>query len=103
MTTTINWAVSNLERETCDGFVYLAHWTVSASDDTYSAGAYGNVPFERPEELIAFASLTPDLVVSWIKEALTAEKVAEIENALQVQLDEQRAPSKAGGVPWPVG
>jgi hypothetical protein len=38
--------------------------------------------------------------VGWVKEKLTEEKVAEIEAALQAQLDEQRAPSKAAGVPW---
>jgi hypothetical protein len=36
-----------------------------------------------------------------VKEALGGdEKVAEIEAALQAQIDEQRAPSKAAGVPW---
>ena len=31
------WAIANLERETDDGFVFTAHYTVSAADDTYSA------------------------------------------------------------------
>jgi len=45
--------------------------------------------------------LTEDLVVSWTQEALGGdEKVAEIEAALQSQIDEQRNPSKAAGVPW---
>jgi hypothetical protein len=39
-------------------------------------------------------------VVGWVKEKLTAEKVTEIEAALQTQLDEQRQPTKAGGLPW---
>jgi hypothetical protein len=40
-------------------------------------------------------------VIGWTKQALGGdEKVAEIENALQKQLDEQRAPSVANGVPW---
>jgi hypothetical protein len=30
----------------------------------------------------------------------SAEKVAEVEAALQAQLDEQHAPSKASGTPW---
>ena len=100
MATTFTWAITNLDRETKDGFVFTAHYTVSAADDTYSSGAYGNINFERPDTLIAFADLTSDIVVGWVKDALTAEKVTEVEKALQGQLDEQRAPTKAAGLPW---
>lgn len=100
-TTTFTWAIANLERETDDGFVFTAHYTVNANNGTYSAGAYGSIGFERPDNLIPFADLTEELVVDWVKEALGGdEKVAEIEAALQSQLDEQRAPTKAAGVPW---
>lgn len=99
-TTVFTWKISQLERETQDGFVYTAHYTVDAKDDTYSAGAYGSIGFERPDDLIPFADLTEDLVVEWVKAALTEEKVADVEAALQSQIDEQRAPSKAAGLPW---
>ena len=100
-TTVVSWRIANLERETTDGYVYTAHYTVDANDGTYSAGAYGSVGFQRPENLIPFADLTETIVVGWVKEALGAdEKVAEIEAALQAQLDEQRNPTKASGVPW---
>lgn len=102
MTTTFTWKISQLERETSDGYVFVAHYTVDAKDDTYSAGAYGSIGLERPEgELIPFADLTEEQVVGWVKEKLGGdEKVAEIEAALQAQLDEQRNPTKAAGVPW---
>jgi len=99
--TEFTWAIANLERETADGFVFTAHYTVNANDGTYSSGAYGSIGFQRPDNLIPFADLTEELVVGWVKEALGGdEKVAEIEAALQAQIDEQRAPSKAAGVPW---
>jgi len=101
MSTTFTWNIAQLERETSDGYVYTAHYTVSAVDDTYSSGAYGSLGFERPEgELIPFADLTEELVVGWVKEKFGDEKVAEIEAALQAQLDEQRQPTKASGLPW---
>ena len=100
MTNIITWNVANLERETSDGYVYTVHYTVDAKDDTYSAGAYGSLGLERGDTLIPFADLTPEVVVGWVKEKFGAEKVAEIEAALQTQLDEQRAPSKATGLPW---
>lgn len=100
-TTTFTWAIAQLERETADGFVFTAHYTVNAADGTYTAGAYGSVGFERPETLIAYADLTEEQVIGWVKEALGGdEKVTEIQAALQAQLDEQRNPSKASGKPW---
>lgn len=98
--TVFTWKIANLEREVSDGYVYTAHYTIDAKDDAYSAGAYGSIGFERPDELIPFAELTEEAVIGWVKDALTEEKVSEIEAALQKQLDEQRAPSKASGLPW---
>ncbi len=100
MTTTNTWAIQQLERETSDGYVFTAHYTVEASDETYKAGAYGSIGFERPETLTPYADLTEEIVVGWVKEQLTAEKVTEVEAALQAQLDEQAAPTKASGKPW---
>jgi hypothetical protein len=100
MATTYTWKIANLERETADGYVFTAHYTVNAEDGTYTAGAYGSLGFERPDNLIPFADLTEDLVIGWVKDHFGAEKVAEIEAALQAQLNEQHAPSKQAGVPW---
>jgi hypothetical protein len=100
-TTTYTWKVSQLERETTDGYVFTVHYTVNAQDDTYSAGAYGSLGLERPEgDLIPFSELTEEVVVGWVKEKFGQEKVVEIEAALQAQLDEQRQPTKAAGLPW---
>lgn len=100
MATTFTWHIANLERETADGFVFTAHWTLDANDGTYSAGAYGSVGFERPENLVPYNQLTEETVVGWVKEHFGAEKVAEIEAALQQQLDQQRNPTQASGLPW---
>jgi len=101
MSTTNTWSIAQLERETSDGYVFIAHYTVNANDGTYNAGAYGSVGFERPETLVPYADLTKEVVIGWVKEAIGgADKVAEIEAALQKQLDEQTAPSKASGTPW---
>jgi hypothetical protein len=100
MATTFTWGIANLERETADGFVLIAHWTLSAADGTYASSAYGSLGFERPDKLIPFADLTEELVIGWVQDAFGAEKVTEIEAALQAQLDEQRHPSKASGMPW---
>lgn len=102
MTTTYTWAIANLERHTADGIVFSVHWTLSANDGTYASSAYGSIGLEQPEgNVIPYADLTPELVIGWVQDKLGGdEKVAEIEAALQAQLDEQAAPTKAAGVPW---
>jgi hypothetical protein len=101
MSTNYTWKIAQLERETADGYVYTVHYTVSAQDDTYASSAYGSIGLERPEDdLVPFAELTEDIVVGWVQEKFGEEKIAEIEAALQAQIDEQRSPSKAAGLPW---
>jgi hypothetical protein len=102
-TSVFTWNIAQMERHTPDGIVFTVHYTVDANDDTYSAGAYGSVGLEQPdpETLIPYAELTKEIVIGWVKDKLGGEeKVTEIEAALQAQLDEQRAPSKAVGMPW---
>jgi hypothetical protein len=100
--TTFEWGIAQMERHTADGIVYVVHYTVAANDGTYASSAYGSIGLEQPEgEVIPFASLTPEIVIGWVQDKLGGtEKVDEIQAALQTQIDEQRAPSKAQGLPW---
>jgi hypothetical protein len=103
MSTTFTWSISDLERRAADGIVYTVHYRVDAADGTYTSGAYGSIGLEAPEEgdeVVPFADLTPELVVSWVQAALGAEKVEQVSTALQTQIDEQHAPSTAKGTPW---
>jgi hypothetical protein len=95
--TTFSWNIVNLERDTDDGFVFTAHYTINAEDGTYTAGAYGSLGLERPETLVPFAQLTEAIVIGWVQDKLN---VGETEAALQTQLNKQHAPTKAAGVPW---
>ena len=103
-TTTFTWTVNTLERTVADGIVSVVHYSVSANDGTYSAGAYGSIGLDAPAEgddIIAYADLTEATCVGWAQEKLGgAEKVAEIQAALQAQIDEQRTPTKATGKPF---
>jgi hypothetical protein len=98
MTTTCTWAIASCDRHTVDGIVYVVHWTVVANDGTYSSSAYGSIGLEQPEgDVIPYADLTPEIAIGWTQAKLD---VPAIEAALQAQLNEQAAPSKAAGVPW---
>ena len=106
--TTYAWKINTLERETNDGFVFTAHYSVVAISDVldpegnpYNSGAYGSVGFQRPDNLIPYADLTEEQLIGWVQEALGGdEKVAEIEAALQDRIDQLITPTKETGVPW---
>ena len=103
MATTTTWNITQLDRETADGYVFTAHFTVNASDNSYKSGVYGSVGFEKPDTLVPFADLTEETVVGWVKAKLNEENedtVSNIEASLQTQLDVQAAPTKASGLPW---
>jgi hypothetical protein len=98
MTTTYTWAIANLERTTADGIVLTVHWTLAANNGTYASSAYGSIGLEQPEgDIIPYADLTPEIVIGWVQDKLD---VPAILAALQGQLDEQAAPTKAAGLPW---
>jgi hypothetical protein len=100
MTITYDWRIANLEHRIEDGFVFTAHYTVNATDSTHSSGAYGSVGLERPSDLIPYESLTEEIVVGWVKEKLGAKQVTEIQQALEAQIEDQKHPKTATGVPW---
>lgn len=100
MEPTISWNIANLERETEDGFVYTLHWTVSAVDGEFSAGAYGSLGLQRPDNLVPYEELTEEEVLGWLEEAMGEEQKEATEQALLAQIAEQKAPTKASGKPW---
>ena len=93
----MNITIKNLESNTSDDTVTIAHWGASLSDGDYSASAYGTQSFTRDEEspdFIAFADLTEADVVGW----LTLDEG--LEANLQAQIDEQKTPTTVSGTPW---
>ena len=89
--------INNLERNTADDTVVIAHWGASLTDGDYSASAYGTQSFTRDENspaFIPFADLTEAEVVGW----LTLNE--NLEANLQAQIDEQKTPTTVSGVPW---
>jgi hypothetical protein len=94
---TITWKIDQLDRQTSDGLVTTAHYTVNAVDGEHTAGSYGTVGFERGESFIAYESLTEAQVIAWVKDKLDVEA---IETGLAAQIALQKAPVTATGVPW---
>jgi hypothetical protein len=93
----ITYSIAQLDRQTSDGLVTTAHYTVNAVDGEHIAGSYGTVGFERGESFIAYESLTEAQVIAWVKDKLDVEA---IEASLAAQIALQKAPVTATGVPW---
>ena len=94
------WTIAQLERNTADGGVTVAHWRVSEVDGDYSASSYGTVgftPYASAEGFIAYGVLVEDTVLGWVWEQLDKDA---IEASLTANIEEQKNPTTADGVPW---
>jgi hypothetical protein len=94
----ITWNISQLDRQTSDGFVTTAHWQANATDGDYSASVYSTCSWSEGTPTIPYDSLTMEIVLGWIW-ANGVDKDA-TEAALAAQIDLQKNPVTAKGVPW---
>ena len=94
----ITWTISNLDRQTSDGFVTTAHWQANATDGDYSASVYSTCSWSDGTATIPYASLTKETVLGWIWANGVDKAVTEA--ALNAQIELQKNPVTATGVPW---
>lgn len=109
MTITKTWQVNTCVRETADGYVNKVIYRVIATDGTYNARATGEVNLKKPETLIPYKDLTETQVIGWVKTKIgelatddNGPSVAQIEAALEAQVNEQKTPTTAVGTPWEI-
>ena len=99
--TTFTWTIANTEYINDDNkAVTIAHWRVSAQDGDYTASSYGTQSFEADPEspdYVAFADLTEEIVIGWVKDAMDTET---LEAGLASQIEAQKAPATLSGLPW---
>jgi len=100
----MNWTISSLDRSLPDGVVLTAHWRVSDTQDGFTGSVYGTISFPAKDpadpDFIPYDDLTEAQVVGWVKEAMGADTVAAHEANVQAQIDKQKHPTNAVGVPW---
>ena len=92
------WTIAQLDRQTSNGFVTTAHWTASVVDGDYSASTYSTSSWADGTPTTPYADLTEATVLGWIW-ANGVDK-EEVEASLQAQIDAQKNPVSATGVPW---
>ena len=95
------WTISILERELSDDGVVVAHWRATATDGDFSATNYGTcgfTPDPSSPDWVAYGSITEDLALSWCFDS-GVDKDA-IEASLAANIEAQKNPTQATGVPW---
>lgn len=101
------WSISNLERDLqgeLAGAVIVAHWRVTETEtvgeDTYTASSYGTcgfTPDPSSEDYIAYDDLTEADVIGWVQAEVDQDA---LEASLTANINEQKNPTTADGVPW---
>ena len=104
----MNWTIAQLERNTTDNGVIVAHWrvtaeeTVGTGDDavTYTASSYGTCGFSpdpTSPSFVPYEDLTEADVLAWVYESVDKDAT---EAALTANIEEQKNPVTETGLPW---
>ena len=104
----MNWTIAQLERNTTDNGVIVAHWrvtaeeTVGTGDDAviYTASSYGTCGFSpdpASPSFVPYEDLTEADVLAWVYESVDKDAT---EAALTANIEEQKNPVTETGLPW---
>jgi len=103
----VDWSIVELERNTSDGGVVVAHWNAGESETVsgvlHSGRSYGAMSFTpdaSADGFIAYAALTEVIVLGWVKASLGSSEVTAKEASVTAQIAESKSPTQASGVPW---
>jgi hypothetical protein len=99
--TTYTWAFPHLEvapsENGLSNVVKTVHWRMIATQDGYSAEAYGSVSLSSPDPdaFTAFDGLTKATVQGWVESTLSVQDtdaITKMQDALVAQIDRQKSP-----------
>jgi hypothetical protein len=94
----VEWTSSNLDRKIETGFVYQVHWQATAVDGEHSASIVNTCSWSDGTPTVDYADLTQEQVLGWIW-ANGVDKDA-VEASLAAQIEAQKNPVTATGLPW---
>ncbi len=109
MTTTNTWAVVQMnaypEYDGEPDVVFTVHWTLTATDGTYTGSVYGSIGVSLTEgsTFTPYADLTEAQVIGWVQNAMGWEQVAAYEANVAGQIESQLNPTVVTPpLPWGV-
>ena len=95
---TIVWTITQTNYETSNGFITTAHWTATATDGDYSASVYSTCSWQPGTPTIPYDSVTMQEVLDWCWASGVSKDATEASLLAQIEL--QKNPVTATGVPW---
>jgi hypothetical protein len=104
--TTFTWNISTLYtvQQPDPNYVVDAFWFVDGTDGEYGARTSGKTTFDSNQStpFIPYNELTEAIVLGWIQASLGAQGVADVESAVQTQIDLlKNPPTKPQSQPLP--
>jgi hypothetical protein len=98
--------IAQFDRNPLEGLCTVAHWTATKQDGGYTAYAYGliDLPAKDPSDptFVPYEDITEELAVQWVEKVMGEEQVTNLEVSLAAQIEAQKNPVTATGVPWDV-
>lgn len=91
------------EKDGLTDVVFMAHWTLSGTDGTYTGYAYGtaNITLNEEGTYTPYDELTQEQVVGWVKNSLGEEGVTVTEDNVAQQIaDQANPPVVTPPLPW---
>jgi len=101
----VTWNVVSLDATKTVGslsdVVTIVHWTASDADGDHTGSSYGSIGLAEAnsESFTAYADITKDNAIAWVKAALGSDRVTEIETGIAAQITESKTPTVISGVP----
>tara|TARA_Y100000389_G_scaffold16478_1_gene14535 strand:- start:1092 stop:1385 length:294 start_codon:yes stop_codon:yes gene_type:complete len=96
----ITWTIPNLQRNSSNGGVTIAHYRAVKTDGEHAATSYGSCAFTPDSTLegfIPYESLTESTVLSWVYTQIDKDR---IELHLTAKLEDLKNPPEVLGTPW---
>ena len=94
----IIWKITQTDYLTSDGFINCAHWVATAVDGEYSASIYSTCSWQAGTPSIPYDQVTEQEVLNWCWSSGVNKEATE--TALAAQIELQKNPVTATGVPW---
>ena len=100
------WTVTNMKRDVSlnskKDVIRTLYWTCADNDEEHVGSTYGSAVLNTSDlsSFTAFADVTADKAVEWLKAALGEEEVKLNEEAVASQIKSSKTPETKTGVPW---
>lgn len=104
MSTLFYWRITEMERETADGYVFRVMFRIDADDNGIGESTVGSMDLSRPDgDLTPFDQLTQEQVVAWVQERLGNAWIKANYDSLRNAIAIKANPVTIKGLPWSDG